>query len=130
MGEPYPDANQHAVQAYPLFPLAVSHGVPFLLISGYNLSGYTDDSADKCLKCCEGFDLITNELSEQGYADAERALVNSDEFKSLYTDTNVVPYVKKMIFEQSLCSDPRQRTQVNGESSIEIKIWSVPQTNH
>jgi hypothetical protein len=129
LGHPSPETSRHVTNKNPLFPLILSQGIPFLLITGYEGSGYTDDTGDKCVHLCEGFKLITRALPENGYEDAARALVKSEEFETLYVDTNVLIHVEKMIFAQAQCPDPLIRKGGNVESSIEVKMWSVPQTN-
>lgn len=125
-GEPYPEVNEREFDKNQLFPLALYHGVPFLLIYGYNAGGYTSDTADKCLQLCEGFSLITKDLPENGYEVAARAFVESHEFRTIYLHTNELPYVENMILGQARCDDPMTR---RGIEVKDVKISNPPQTN-
>jgi hypothetical protein len=130
LGHPFPEFNQDAIDKNPLFPLILSDGIPFLLVNSYGGSGYTDDTGDKCLQICEGFTLITKEIPEMGYTHAAYVLIESDDFKASYADTNVLKYVNPMILAQAQCSNPMTRMRQPVKSSIDVKMWSVPRTNN
>jgi len=117
-------------EKYPLFPVAMSHGMPFLLIAGYNGSGYSDDTADKCLQLCEALPLIPRDLSDGDYEKGAQELVESDDFKKLYLDTNVLIHVEKMIFRQAQHPDTIKRFRQKVKSSINVEIRDTPQTNN
>ena len=130
LGEPFPEVNRQVSDKNELFPLVLSRGAPFLLIYGFNGSGYTSDTADKCLQLCEGFTLIPRELPEGGYEDAANALLESKEFRMLYTNTNQLPIMEKMILAQAHCPNMLAPKNENVKSSIEVKMWSIPRTNN
>jgi hypothetical protein len=133
LGYAYPEVNEHELDTNQLFPIALYRGVPFLLIYGYEGSGYTSDTADKCVQLCEGFSLITNDLPENGYEVTAHSFVESQEFRAIYLHTNALVYVEKMILGQARCDDPLARRGISPENTIkntiDVKIWNPPQTN-
>ena len=122
LGGPDPEVNLNVADQNPLFPIVLSRGVPFLVILGYNSSGYTSDTADKCVEKCAGFSLVTTDLAETGYEDAARELMLDESFRSLYVDTNVLKHVDKMILDEAKCLDPVIRRGGVIKSTIEIEV--------
>jgi hypothetical protein len=100
LGHPEPEINWDLHEQFPLFPLALSGGVPFVLVSGYIAGGYTSDTPDKCIELCRGFSLITSDLPTTNHLDAAIDLVQSEKFKRLYSDTNDLPNVSEMVMRQ------------------------------
>jgi hypothetical protein len=100
LGHPSPEINWSQVEQFPLFPLALSDGVPFLLVNGYSAGGYTTDTPEKCIQLCEGFSLVTADLSATNHLDAAIDLVQSDKFKRLYANTNGFTEMSEMVMEQ------------------------------
>lgn len=129
LGQPYPEVTEHEFDTNQLFPIALYRGVPFLLIYGYSAGGYTSDTADKCVKLCEGFSLITKDLPENGYEVAARSFVESQEFRAIYLRTNALVYVEKMILGQARCDGTMIRGRIKSKNTIIVKIWNPPQTN-
>jgi hypothetical protein len=87
LGEPSPSINEDAAKKFLLFPIALSNGVPFLLIEGYQLEGKAE-SAIACLKLCEGFALVNKDYSSADHEKAARALTQTKEFRQLYQETD------------------------------------------
>jgi hypothetical protein len=90
-------------EKYPLFPLALMDGVPFLLVQDYQLSGASEPGAS-ALKLCDKCEIITNalpQLQESGYRQAASRLVRSDLFRRLYKDTNDLAAMTDMVMQQA-----------------------------
>ena len=87
LGQPSPSINQDTAKKFPLFPVALSDGVPFLLVEGYQLEGLPE-SANDCLKLCEGFALVKEDYSTADYEKAARALTQTKEFRQLYQEAD------------------------------------------
>jgi hypothetical protein len=85
LGRPSPSINWGTVTNFPLFPLALSQGVPFQLVNGYMLGG-APETARTSLALCEGLELIQKDLPRKGYEKAAKDLIQSEAFKSLYAD--------------------------------------------
>jgi hypothetical protein len=83
LGSSNPKINAKVAKQFPLFPIAISNGVPFLLIRGYDIGG-VPEQATKCLKLCEGLSLIEKDYPLTGYEKAARDLVQMDAFRLLY----------------------------------------------
>lgn len=87
LGMPIPAVNEAVVKKFPLFPLGLSSGVPFLLTKGYELDGRAE-SAIACLKLCEGFALVKEDYPLADYEKAARALTQMDSFRQLYQEAD------------------------------------------
>jgi hypothetical protein len=99
LGKPVPDISEDAAKKFPLFPIALSEGVPFLLVKGYSLKGQPE-SAAKCLQRCEGFVLVKEDYPSAGSEKAARALTKTESFRQLY-DKNDLPDMSDIIVRQS-----------------------------
>ncbi len=82
LGEPSPPINWKVAKEFPLFPIALSDRVPFLLV-GYQLGGMPE-WAGRCLKLCEGLSLVEHDYPLSGYEKAARALIQTAAFRQLY----------------------------------------------
>jgi hypothetical protein len=122
LGQPDPDVDRRESEKIPLFPLILSHGTPFLLVRGYEASGYTSDTADKCVELCEKFSLILDDLPEKDYENAARELIRTETFKNLYLTAENRNAAEKMVLAQAHCTDQTVRREKNFKSSIDIKI--------
>lgn len=83
LGDPVPKIDPTAAKQFPLFPIAVSDRVPFLLVKGYRLQG-RGESAAACLKLCEGFSLVKEDYAVADYEKPARALTQMESFSQLY----------------------------------------------
>jgi len=83
LGVPEPTIDETVAKQWPLFPIAVSQRVPFLLLAGYRLGG-RGEAAGPTLGVCEDLNLIGQDYSTSGYEDAAFALVKSTRFRKLY----------------------------------------------
>ena len=87
LGEPVPAIDQASAKQFPLFPIGLSDGLPFLLIRGYRLEGKAE-SGIECLKLCQSLSLVKQDYPSTGYEKAARALVQSDSFRQLYDEAD------------------------------------------
>jgi hypothetical protein len=85
LGRPRPAINETIAKTFPLFPVALSDGTPFLLIDTYELDGLPEP-ATRCLKLCEGFELVKEDYPADGHEKAARALTQMDSFRQLYEE--------------------------------------------
>jgi hypothetical protein len=83
LGSPGPNFNAQVAKHFRLFPIAISNGVPFLLIRGYELGGNPEHATD-CVQHCEGLSLIEKDYPLAGYEKAARDLIQTDSFYQLY----------------------------------------------
>lgn len=120
LGQPVPNVDWKVARQFPLFPIALSDGVPFLLVRDYNAGGFTSDTADKCVKLCEGFPLISTDLPEQGLKDAAQNLVKSELFQGLYSTPESKEDANIMILEQA-SDDPKPEAK-EFRSTIEVNV--------
>jgi hypothetical protein len=88
LGAPVPATNDKAVKEFPLFPIALSNRVPFLLVLGYELAGI-GESGRPCLKLCEGMSLVIEDYPLDGYEKAALALTKMEAFRQLYDEKEV-----------------------------------------
>ena|ERR1035438_5927208 len=102
LGEPYPPVNLDvATNEFPIFPLAQSDGVPFLLVSGYMLGGFPEPP-DECVEACRDLPLISSDLPTNGFALAAKKLIESDSFHRLYKPSNAARLTPSMIQNQAI----------------------------
>jgi hypothetical protein len=83
LGKPDTTINGDAVEKFPLFPIALSDRVPFILVDGY-AGGGRGSSAKECLNLCGGFALVKEDYPLTGYEKAARKLTQSEAFRQLY----------------------------------------------
>jgi len=105
LGQPTPQVHENVAQRFPLFPIGLSHRVPFFLITGYLLKG-KGESAVGCLKLCERLALVNEDYPLDGYGHAARALIQSDSFRHVYKsgDKN---RIAEMILRQAGTAESR-----------------------
>jgi len=84
IGHPSPDVDWNVADKFPFFPIALSDGVPFLLLNGSMSGGWTSDTGSACVNLCGHFSIITNDLPQTGYKKAAQDLINSEAFRRLY----------------------------------------------
>ena len=117
-GVPFPNVGTGAMAKFPLFPLAISKGIPFVLIKGYELDG-RGESAAKCLELCHDFPVETRDLAEnasQDYESAARALIKSDDFKWLYIPQGAWSSMSKEILNQAKAREAEPITGAGGRN--------------
>jgi hypothetical protein len=98
-GKPEPLVQAEGRKHFPLFRVALSDGVPFLLVDGFAYRG-PPILADGCLKQCEGLSLVGEDYPASGHERAARALVQSGPFRKLYP-ARVVRQAEEMVLEQA-----------------------------
>ena len=74
----------NVLDRFPLFPMALSEGVPFFIFRGYDIGGRLGESASEDLQLCEGFAIIPADLPEFNYQKAAIKLLQSEPFLKLY----------------------------------------------
>ena len=99
-GSPFPEINQETKKQFPLFPLALSDNVPFLVVEGYSFGGWRP-GPEGLLKKCESLSLITADLSNTNFEAAARTLIQSKAFQQLYKDPKIQQREAKMILGQA-----------------------------
>lgn len=83
LGHWSPEVTTNGIKQFPLFPLALSDGVPFFLLHGYEGSGMSDPPLG-CLDQCKDFAMITEDLSNKNLEAAAKHLIQSARFQELY----------------------------------------------
>jgi hypothetical protein len=101
LGHPEPEIDPESVKLFPLFPIAMAHNVPFLLVRGYASGGYSGDTPEKCVQSCQELSLIPSDLPEKGFTEAAYELIRSPQFKKLYPAAKDIDEVSKMILAQA-----------------------------
>jgi hypothetical protein len=82
--------DSSAKKQFPLYPIAVSNGVPFLLTTGYTpaqgplRARDIPDEGKRFLDLCEHLELISTDLPSTKHDDAAKALIDSAGFKGLF----------------------------------------------
>jgi hypothetical protein len=99
LGAPVPVVCEVDAQNFPLFPIALSDKVPFLLVNGYRLGG-VGEPASECLELCEGFSIIQSDYPLMGYEKAAKALAHNESFRKLYKEKDL-PQMVEMILHQA-----------------------------
>lgn len=79
-----PETDETIAKSFPLFPVAMSDGVPFILIEGYVIGGFTGISGTGQVRKCFGLQTIDHDLSTTGFKKAAEDLVESGSFQRLY----------------------------------------------
>jgi hypothetical protein len=104
--------------------MVLSNGVPFLLIRGYSAGGFTGDTPEKCIELCEGFPLISADLSETGHEKAAQDLIKSEMFQKLYRTPEGRKEAADMLLVQVGEKEPQK---LEGISTITITITPPPE---
>jgi hypothetical protein len=88
LGESVPCVNNKALAHFPLFPIGLANGMPFLLVEGYRRGGRAE-SALACVKLCEGFSLVKDDYPLIDLEKAARSLTQTDAFRQLYDEADM-----------------------------------------
>jgi len=100
LGAPQPPVNfDVATNEFPFFPLALSDGVPFFLLNGYQ-GGGRPEPPDECVAACRDLPLISSDLPTNGFALAAQKLIASDSFRRLYKPSYAAQLIPSMIQNQ------------------------------
>lgn len=78
------EIDTNIIERFPLFPMALSDGVPFFIYRGYQINGRLAESAVEDLQLCEGFPMVPSDLPGSNYAKAAVNLIKSESFLKLY----------------------------------------------
>jgi hypothetical protein len=85
LGEPSPNIKNAVAKRFPMFPIAIWNGVPFLLVHGYNLEGMEESALD-CLRVCQELSLVKQDYPATGFEQAAQEFVQSRSFRDLYSE--------------------------------------------
>jgi hypothetical protein len=110
LGEPLPGIDKKVMKQFPLFPIAVSEGVPFLVIQGYRGGGRSESGA-ACIRLCEGLSVIKKDYSTSHYEKAARSLSQSESFRKLYEKEGDMREMVKTILRQAKAKAANDRTR-------------------
>lgn len=100
LGAPTPNIGAKNMDQFPIFPWAISRGVPFLIIQGYVLDG-RGESAIKCLDLCRDLPMVPDDLADKNYEAAAQALIDSEEFKHIYPSIDSRFAMEKFVLNQA-----------------------------
>ena len=100
LGRPSPLIVSENAKRFPLFPLAIKNGVPFLLVEGYELQG-SPELVDGCIQLCGHLPLISEDMPEINLKEAARQLVASKEFKELYAKPDRAEDMARLVILQA-----------------------------
>ena len=85
-GAPFPAVDMNTVfDQFPLFPLAMSHGVPFLVTAGFSFQGMSTQGVRTLQKCLD-LDLISKDLPNGDIEKATDDLFKTPAFLATYPD--------------------------------------------
>ena len=100
--------NDAAKSAFPLYPMALSDGVPFLLNEGYtanmdgSLKSAIPDEAQRHLDACRDLFLIPADLPVGAYDQPAKSLLQSSAFRKLLADNPSSELIRKCIQHEVL----------------------------
>ena len=100
LGRPSPLIVSDNTRKFPLFPLAIKNGVPFLIVEGYELQG-SPELVDGCMQLCGHLPLISEDMPETNLKEAAQRLVTSKEFKELYAKPDYAENMAKLVILQA-----------------------------
>jgi hypothetical protein len=95
---------------FPLFPLALSDGIPFYIYRGYNIGGRFDETGLDYCKLCQGFQMITNDITNMNFTAAAKDLFKDEKFQKLYFPEDEVEEIKSLVMDQTGIHDSLQST--------------------
>ena len=101
LGEPVSIMQQEHIKKFPSFPLAISEGVPFLVVEGYRIGGMRAENADQLLQQCETLPIISEDLPTFKHFKAAKALFGSQGFRDLFSTQEQFEYAQEMVFNQA-----------------------------
>jgi hypothetical protein len=79
-----PETDESIAKSFPIFPIAMSDGVPFLLIEGHVIDGVPATSATEQLRKCEDLQVIGRDLPTKDFKKAAQDLIHTELFQNLY----------------------------------------------
>lgn len=96
-----PKTDERIAKSFPLFPIAMSDGVPFLLIDGRVINGVPSVSGAGQVRKCEGLQIIDHDLPTTGFKKAAQDLIQSELFQKLYKDPREKDRMAQEILNQA-----------------------------
>lgn len=101
LGRPVPETDNAIANRYPLFPIAISDGVPFMLVNGSQMYGMPSTTGAYDVQKCRDFQLIDHDYPSKGFEKAAQDLIQSELFQNLYKDPNDKEQMAKEILNQA-----------------------------
>jgi len=86
LGRPVPETDYIIDNRFPLFPIALSDGVPFMLVNGSQMYGMPSTTGAYDVRKCRDFQLIDHDYPTKGFERAAQDLIQSELFQKLYKD--------------------------------------------
>lgn len=86
LGRPVPETDNRIADRFPLFPIAISDGVPFMLVNGNQMYGLPSTTGAYDVRKCRDFQLIDHDYPTKGFEKAAQDLIQSGLFQNLYKD--------------------------------------------
>jgi hypothetical protein len=83
-----PAVNRDIAKLFPTFPMAISDGVPFMLIDGYSFGGISFESGVTDVYQCQHLPIFKWKIPVSGCRPAAQKLVASENFQKLYKNIN------------------------------------------
>ena len=96
-----PKTDKRVAKSFPSFPIAISDGVPFLLIDGRIIDGLPSVSGAGEVRKCSGLQTIDHGLPVRGFKNAARDLIQSESFQRLYLDPRDTSRMAEEIWNQA-----------------------------
>jgi hypothetical protein len=100
-----PGYNPAGRRGFPMYPMALSEGFPFLLITGWERpngrSGPIPDEGKRHLQICSTLSMISKDLPTSGFDTAAQKLVDSNAFKGLFVGRPPGDTYRAMILKQA-----------------------------
>jgi hypothetical protein len=100
LGQPHPYSLTEEAMRKSGFPVMLSRGVPFVVMRGYSMGG-KPTPAGRMIEACRGFTMLKEDLPVTGHLEAAQALVDSAEFKAMFSDADDAKEMGEYVLEQA-----------------------------
>lgn len=101
LGRPVPETDSKIANRFPLFPIAISDGVPFMLVNGNQMYGLPSTTCAYDVQKCRDFQLIDHYYPTTGFEKAAQDLIQSELFQNLYKDPKDKEQMAQEILNQA-----------------------------
>jgi hypothetical protein len=101
LGRPVPETDNTIANQFPLFPVAISDGVPFVLVNGSQMAGVPSTTGAYDVQKCKDFQLIDHDYPTKGFEKAAQDLIQSELFQKLYKDPKDKEQMAQEILNQA-----------------------------
>jgi len=86
LGDPSPKLDLEIADKYPVFPLVIHDGVPFLAVQGYMLGGLIN--LHRVLNECERLDIIKRDIENGDPTRAAKRLIKEPQWRRLFLNSD------------------------------------------